>query len=197
MSVSARSTHTLNIAFMVPTEHDDWVNRLTARVSQHPFCHTEIHFESINQCFSISTVENAGLRAKSLGNPQYRILSLGVTAPEYNSCLSFCQAASTWNLQLDEMAMWRSYYGPGCCELDSRRAGKTFCSKIIAEALQYAGVREAENLNPAITTPSRLYEALHRSPRVVCASVPYKRRALAQTTVLGQGEPACVVSGMK
>lgn len=185
MSNTARTTHTLNIAFMVPTEQDDWVNRLTARVSQHPLCHAEIHFETINKCFSITTVENVGLRTKSLGNPQYRIVSLGVTAAEYNTCLSFCQAASTWNLQLDEMAMWRSYYGMGCCEPDSRQAGKTFCTKIITEALQYAGVPEVEHLNPAITTPSRLYEAVYRSPRVVCASVPFKRRALAQGCVIG------------
>jgi len=195
MVSTARTTHTLNVAFMVPTEQDDWVNRLTARASKHPVCHTEIHFETVNQCFSVSTVENAGLRAKSLGNPQYRIVSLGVTAGEYAACLSFCQAATTWDLPLDEMAMWRSYYAPGCCELDSRRAGKTFCSKIVTEALQYAGVSEVAHLNPAITTPSRLYEALYRSPRIICASVPYKRRAMAQAPVLHQGDP--LVSSMR
>lgn len=181
MTPNARATHTLSIAFMSPGEDDPWLNRLTARVSRHPLCHAEIHFETNNKCFSIVSGELAGMRAKSLGNPNYRIVSLCVTASEYNACLSFCQTAGTWELSFDEHGMWRSYYGCGCCEPSSRQAGRTFCSKIVTEALQYAGLREVEHLNPAITTPSRLYDAIHQSPRVVCASVPYKRGMLAQT----------------
>lgn len=176
----SRATHTLNIAFMLADASDHWLNRLTARVSQHPYCHTEIHFDTTNQCFSIIAGELAALRTKSLGNPNYRIVSLGVTASEYQGCLSFCEAATSWGLEFNDSDMYRSYYGCGCCEPSSRMAGRTFCSKIITEALQYGGVAEVEHLNPATTTPSRLYEAIHRSPRVVCASVPYKRGALAQ-----------------
>jgi hypothetical protein len=177
----SRATHTLNIAFMSAADSDHWLNRLTARVSRHPFCHTEIHFDTTNQCFSIVANDVAALRTKSLGNPNYRIVSLGVTSSEYHGCLSYCEAATSWGLQFDDNAMYRSYYGCGCCEPSSRMAGSTFCSKIITEALQYGGVREVEHLNPATTTPSRLYEAVHRSPRVVCASVPYKRGALANS----------------
>jgi hypothetical protein len=177
--MAPRTTHTLNVAFMLADESDHWLNRLTARVSKHPFCHCEIHFDTTNQCFSIQAGELAALRTKSLGNPNYRIVSLGVSAAEYQGCLSFCEAATSWGLGLDDHAMFRSYYGCGCCEPSSRMAGSTFCSKIVTEALQYGGVPEVERLNPATTTPSRLYDAVHRSGRVVCASVPYKRGVLA------------------
>lgn len=187
-----RTTHTLNIAFMAPGDHDHWLNRLTAYVSKFPLCHTEIHFETTNQCFSILAGETASLRAKSLGNPNYRIVSLGVTAHEYHGCLTFCQAACTWGLEFDEAGMYRSYYGTGCCEPGSRQAGKTFCSKVVTEALQYAGVQEVEHLNPALTTPSRLYEAIHKSPRLMCASVPYKRSVLAHTgSIKSIEQPPC------
>lgn len=187
-----RSTHTLNIAFMTAAENDPWENRLTARVSRHPFCHTELHFETTNQCFSIVAGELAGLREKSLGNPNYRIVSLGVSAQEYQGSLAFCEAATSWGLDLDDNAMYRSYYGCGCCEPSSRMAGRTFCSKIVTEALQYGGVAEVDHLNPALTTPSRLYEAIHRSPRVVCASVPYKRGAMAHAATVRPPEGSLV-----
>ena len=183
MHATGRATHTLNIAFVSPDDGDHWLNRLTARASTHPLCHVEIHFETTNQCFSIIADDRgASLRTKSLGNPSYRIVSLGVTTSEYNTCLMFCQTASTWGLSFDEQGMWRSYFCCGCCEPSSQQVGRTFCSKIVTEALQYAGVPEVDRLNPATATPSRLYEALYRSPRIVCASVPYKREALALAT---------------
>ena len=190
--MSQRTTHTLNVAFLAAAPDDPWLNRLTARVSKHPFCHCELHFDSTNQCFSIQEGELAALRPKSLGNPNYRIVSLGVSASEHHGCLQFCQAATSWGLSLDDHAMFRSYYGCGCCEPSSRMAGQTFCSKIVTEALQHGGVREADRLDPATTTPSRLYDALHRSPRVVCGSVPYKRCALAHGAVVHPGETALV-----
>ena len=177
-------THTLTVAFVSPDEDDFWENRLTARVSKHPFCHVELHFETVNKCFSILYGEIARLRPKSLSNPNYKIVSLGVSATEYDSCLQFCVAAETWQLEFDNAGMWRSWYGCGCCERSSREVGRTFCSKIITEALQYGNVAEAEGLNPALATPSRLYDALKGSTRIVCASVPFKRESLANHCVI-------------
>jgi len=49
--------------------------------------------------------------------------------------------------------------------------GKTFCSKIITEALQFAGSPEVRHLSPSAVTPSRLYEAVKDSERRVCHAV--------------------------
>ena len=47
------SHRVLTLAFLRPSEQDHWVNRLSARVSAHPFCHVELFFESVQQCFSV------------------------------------------------------------------------------------------------------------------------------------------------
>jgi hypothetical protein len=173
----------LTLAFLVPADDDFAVNRLTARVSTHPFCHAELFFESVNQCFSIVWGEIAGFRSKNLSNPNYRLVSLAVSVKEYDACLEFCRVASARQLRFDDGGMWRAWLPPElscgcCCSASSVVCGRTFCSKIITEALQSAGVREVQHLLPSHTTPSSLYSAIAPSSRVVCSGVPFKRQAL-------------------
>ena len=176
----------LTIAFLRAGTDDHWMNKLTSKVSTHPFCHVELFFESINQCFSIVWGETAGFRSKNLGNPNYQLVSLAVSSKEYDSCLEFCRVASSHMLQFDNLAMWRSWFPQGLvctpCDPSSQHKGRTFCSKIITEALQFAGVREVETILPAATTPSVLYQAVFSSSRVICSGVPYKRQALMRLT---------------
>ena len=166
---------TLNFAFSHPSEDDCWANKLTARVSKHPVCHIELHFDTTNQCFSISLGEKAGFRSKSLANPNYDLISLSVSCLEYESVMSFCKVSSSSELEFDDYGMWTSFFDLGCLSSDSRTKGKTFCSKIITEALQFADIPEVRHLSPSHTTPSRLYEAMCRSQRRVCNSCPFKR----------------------
>lgn len=158
------------------------MNRLTSRVSTHPFCHVELFFESINQCFSIVWGENACFRHKNLGNPNYQLISLSVSSREYDTCLEFCRRASCQSLYFDNLGMWRSWFPRplSCtyCDPSSEQKGCTFCSKIITEALQFAGVREVDFIPPSSTTPSQLYQAVFSSSRVICSGVPFKRQAL-------------------
>lgn len=179
----------LTLAFLVPTEGDHWANRLTGQVSEHPFCHAEIFFESLNQCFSIVWNETACFRSKNLSNPNYRLVSLAVAPKEYDACLEFCRSASAQNLRFDNWGMWRSWFPRAlvctCCDSSSGLRGRTFCSKIITEALQHAGVREVETLLPAATTPSHLYKAVAPSSRVICCGVPVKRQALIRLSIVG------------
>jgi len=170
----------LTLAFLKPNPLDHWVNRLTASVSEHPVCHVELFFESLNQCFSILWGGIAGFKTKSLSNPNYVLVTLSVTSREYETCLDFCRMISMQNIGFDEYGMWQSMYTSGCCSQHSQSVGSTFCSKIITEALQHASVDEVEYLVPACTTPSRLYSAIRRSRRLVCNSVPFKRQALLQ-----------------
>ena len=169
------NTHTLTIAFSRPTEKDDWVNRLTAKVSKHPVCHVELHFDLIDQCFSIVWKDKASFKAKSLANPNYDLISLSVPRVEYESALSFCKSAASSDMGFDDYGMWTSFFNLGCLVSDSRTRRATFCSKIITEALQFAGIQEVQHLRPSFTTPSRLYEAVCGSNRRVCNSCPFKR----------------------
>jgi hypothetical protein len=173
----------LTLAFLRPSPDDHWINRLAARASTHQVCHVELYFESLQQSFSIMWGETANFRAKNLSNPNYTLVSLSVSAKEYDASLEFCRSASSLNLAFDDRGMWGSWLSPvlGCsaCDATSQQRGLTFCSKVITEALQFAGVREVESLRPAAVTPSRLYECVRHSPRVACNSVPFKRQALS------------------
>ncbi len=172
----------LTLAFLQPSPDDHWMNRLTGYVSSHPFCHAELYFESIHQCFSIMWGETACFRTKNLSNPNYTLVSLGVSVKEYDSCLEYCRSVGGQNIGFDDRGMWSSWF-PSClccssCEPASQHKGVTFCSKVITEALQFAGVKEVEHLTPAASTPSRLFECVRVSPRIACNSVPFKRQAL-------------------
>jgi hypothetical protein len=172
----------LTVAFLRPGGDDHWMNQMTAKASRFPFCHVELFFEGENGCFSIVWGESVGFRPKNLSNPKYQLVSLGVSAREYNSCLEFCRSLSTQGIQFDDCGMWRSWFPQAiscvCCDGSSHKKGRTFCSKVITEALQFGGVAEVRGLVPAAVTPSRLYERLFSSSRVICCGVPYRRHAL-------------------
>ena len=172
----------ITVAFLSPFPTDPRENLLTARMSTHPFCHAELYFESINQSFSIQCDEKAGFRVKNLSNPNYRLVSLLVSNKEYDASLEFCRTVSNQGLSFDDRGMWLSWFPSllccAACQPNSQARGKTFCSKIIAEALQFAGLHEVDSLCPASTTPSDLYGCLKDSSRIACNSVPFKRQAL-------------------
>jgi len=172
----------LTLAFLVPSPDDHWMNRLTARVSQHPMCHVELYFESIDQCFSIISGEKAGFRGRNLSNPNYKLVSLLVSCREYDTALEFCRSVGNQSMGFDERGMWASWFPSfiscASCDYCSQQKGVTFCSKIITEALQFAGVHEVECIVPSCTTPSTLYASVSSSNRIACSSVPFKRQAL-------------------
>jgi hypothetical protein len=178
----ANQQRILTLAFLSPTSDDYWVNRLAAKASSHPFCHVELFFESIGQSFSIMWGEVAGFRFKNLSNPNYSLISLAVTAKEYDTCLEFCKSVASQNLGFDDRGMWASWFSStlccSSCDASSQHKGVTFCSKIITEALQFAGMVEVDKLSPGAATPSRLFEQVRGSRRLACSSVPFKRQAL-------------------
>jgi hypothetical protein len=180
------SSHVLTLGFLRPGPNDHWLNRLIATpvVSRHPFCHVELFFENQGQAFSIVWGERACLKAKSLANPQYCLISICASAGEYDKTLQFCRTLSTQGITFDDWSMTRSLCTFACLERNSQEVGSSFCSKLIAEALQFGGVSEVEDLAPASATPSRLYECFRNSPRRVCNSVPYKRQALLMNSCL-------------
>lgn len=169
----------LTLAFFSPTVEDDWMNRLVARVSKYPYCHIELYFESTNQCFSILYGGKAELRTKTLQSPCYEIVTLGVTLQEYDACLNFCRNVSKQTITFDNIGMILSWFKLGFTKKD-----KTFCSKIICEALQYAKVEEVKNRLAYGCTPSRLYGDVMHSKRRICASVPYKCEQMLKKKVI-------------
>lgn len=168
------SARNLTLAFFSPKCNEHFINRLVARASVHPYCHVELYFETTNQCFSILLGEKAELRTKTLQSECYEIVTLAVTLKEYDGCLDFCRKISRQNVTFDNVGMYLSWFMIPCLSW-SRPSDRTFCSKIICEALQSGGITEVEHRTPGLCTPSRLYQDIKDSKRRVCASVPYKR----------------------
>ena len=178
----------LIVAFLFPGGSDrQLLNRLVAGASRHKTCHVEIVFED-DMAFSIFSGSKVFFKQRSFSNPDYSLVSLSVTSAEYSSLYSFCQSAASHELGFSDVGMVLSYVQPTRCPIfntaPSVEVGHTFCSKIVAEALQFAGVPEVEHLIPCTTTPSCLYAAFMDSPRRVLSSVSYRREQLRQAGVV-------------
>jgi hypothetical protein len=165
------------------------MNRLTAGVSRHGFCHVELVFDG-GLAFSIVSDGVAGFRQRFLGNPHYELVPLAVTGGEYRGCAQFCASVHRKGLGFDSIGMYCASIHPGCCcARTSEQVGATFCSKVIAEALQFGGVREVEGLVPSGTTPSTLYASVCGSERRVCDSVRLQRPGGLQLVMQPLGPP--------
>ena len=180
----------LTLAFLFPNADDAFLNRLVAKMSKHKVCHVEIVFED-DLAFSIFAGTNVFFRPRSFSNPDYHLISISIPNAEYQSIYNFCKSAATHDIGFSDYGMYTSYLQPRGCPFlntgDSVAMGRTFCSKIVTEALQFAGNAEVEHLIPCTTTPSCLFSAFEDSQRKVLNSVPYKREQLRQTGVCVQG----------
>lgn len=170
---------TLSLAFLRPPSDDRWMNRLTAGVSKHGVCHVELIFEN-NLAFSIYHDSTPFLRQRTMSNPNYEFVSLSVSHQEYRAALQFCRSAVAEAYRFDELGMYLSVVHPGsCAHKPSSELGKTFCSKIIVEALQFADVEEVQGMCPSAATPSSLYAAVKNSQRRVCYCVRPVQKAVS------------------
>lgn len=178
----------LTLAFLMPNPTHDFLNRLVAMMSKNKVCHVEIVFED-NMAFSIFAETNVFFRQRSFSNPDYHLISISIPNAEYQSIYNFCQSTASHDIGFSDYGMYTSYLQPKGCPFlytgDSVATGSTFCSKIVTEALQFAGNVEVEHLIPCTTTPSCLFSAFEESQRKVLNSVPYKREQLRQEGVIG------------
>ena len=160
----------LTLAVLRPAPDDFLENRVTAAVSRHGVCHAELVFEN-GAAFSIYQGGVTSLRHRTLSNPNYETVTLSVSPAEYAACLQFCNHSHRQQYAFDTLGMYFAPLHPPCLSRSSAEVGRTFCSKIIAEALQFARVPEVDCLVPSSSTPSGLYASFIASPRRVCHSL--------------------------
>jgi len=173
-------------AFLFPVGWDnDWFNLFVAGISANSCCHVELVFED-DMAFSIFSQSNLFFRRRSFANPQYRLVSLSVTPEQYSKAYRFCADAVRHDIAFNEMGIYTAYMQP--CPMfytgSSQEEGMTFCSKIVTEALQAAGIKEVDDLTPCTTTPSTLYTALSYSDRKIGHSLSFKREQLRTSGAL-------------
>ena len=168
----------LTLGFLSPDPDDHPLNRLVAKVSQHPFCHVELELGD-GRAFSIFDGGTVFLRQKTFANPNYVLLSVAVTEAEHAAVSKFCADSVANKLEFDNTGMFGAYFRPRCVpNTPSLHTGKTFCSKIITEALQRGGIPEVARMNASCVTPSALYTALRGSERLSIGSVPARHQQL-------------------
>lgn len=160
----------LTLAVLRPAPDDFLENRLTAAVSWNGVCHAELVFDH-GLAFSIYQGGVTALRTRTLSNPNYETVTLSVSPAEYNACLQFCSHSHRQQYGFDTLGMYFSVVHPHCFHRSSAAVGRTFCSKIITEALQSAAVPEVDGLVPSAVTPSALYSCFIASPRRMCHSL--------------------------
>lgn len=177
----------LTLAFVRPGQDDPLLNRIVARASKHGICHTELVFED-NMSFSIFAGQCVFFKPRTLSNPNYELITLTMSHAEYNNAYAFCKQAASSDIRFTNAGMLAAYFQPRGCPCintaHSRDVGSTFCSKVVTEALQFAGVAEVEGLSPCVTTPSCLYDAVKDSPRNILCSVPFKCEQLRHSGVI-------------
>ena len=162
------NSRVVTVAFLRPVRGEDRLMDLAARVSQHGICHAELVFDG-GMAFSIYHDRPVFLCHRTFRNPGYEMVSLSVPHMEYSACAQFCSQACKEAYPFDSVGMYLATIHPGgCSDRPSSAVGKKFCSKIITEALQFAGVDEVKGLSPSAVTPSRLYAAVKDSERRVC-----------------------------
>ena len=178
----------LTMAFLFPIGSDNPpLNKLVAGICKYKTCHVEMVFED-DMAFSIFAGCNLFFKQRSFSNPDYSLISLSIPHTEYMALYNFCLSAVTHNLGFTDLGMVLSILQPTHCPFlntaPSVQVGYTFCSKIVTEALQFAGTGEVQHLIPCTTTPSCLYAAFKDSPRKIFSSVGYKREQLRQVGVV-------------
>lgn len=183
----------LTVAFLFPdSRYNPLLNTLVARISKHKTCHVELVFED-DMAFSIFAGSNLFFKQRTFNNPDYVLIPLSIPNAEYATLYNFCQSVVTHDICFTDVGMVFSYLQPKHCPFintaPSMQLGQTFCSKIVAEALQFAGTPEVEHLIPCTTTPSCLYDAFKDSPRKIMSSVGSRRDKLRQIGVVAVTTP--------
>ena len=170
----------LTLAFLHPDDDDLWINRAAALASS-GMCHVELIFDSHtlpdaskSLAFSAQAGENVRLKHKTFGNPRYEYVTLAVSADEYDKAYQSAERAHNAHLAFSDRDMTLSLVHPGgCAHVPSSALGRSFCTKIITEALQHAGCDEVDAICPSRATPGRLYEAVAKSKRRVTTCIKF------------------------
>jgi len=178
---------TIKLAFLYPGPDDPFINRLVASVSKNPVCHVELVFED-DMSLSIFKGSSLFFKKRTFSNPEYKLVAINISETQYITAYEFCKSCIQENIEFTDMGMIGACLQPKncaiCCYQPSSVTRTTFCSKIITEALQFAGVREVSHLNPCTTTPSMLLDAVSASDDCVCDTSQYRRQLLYNSDVV-------------
>ena len=153
------------VLFYKPTPSDPVLNHAVAFVNG-PFSHCEIALpERVGEApwdrvvwgSSIYQGEPVFFRPKTYQRDGYVSIALEVSFAQMNRLRAFCRYHAERKTPFSLAAMYAAFL-----PVQLFKTSATFCSKHVAEALISANVIDPDLINPALMTPSRLYQRLSR-----------------------------------
>lgn len=157
----------INVMFYTPPHTDSFLNRAVSWYDP-PYSHVELSFEDGHAC-SIFNGESVFMQQRSYANPNYDVLTIGVSHDSYLKVLTFCKKLHKQKVGFDSWGMFSSVI-PFCSQ--SPRHDATFCSRLVTEALQQASLAALEGENSVKMTPSRLHRLIKVVPDTMLDTVP-------------------------
>jgi hypothetical protein len=151
------------LLFYKPTVSDPFQNKLVSFFDG-PFCHVEMAFlerfgeelwEKDVWGSSIYQGETVFFKPKTYKRDGYVSFGIEVTVNQMHKVRSYCRQQTESKVPFCIRSMYAAYL-----PFQLMNTEATFCSKHVASALQYGGVYNNIGLNPALTTPSKLYRLL-------------------------------------
>ena len=145
---------TLRVWFYDPTaDSEGFVNKLVSRLDS-PFCHVGVQFADDRAC-SIYMGSKVVLRSRTFDSPNYVCLHMPCSDVQHTLAAGHAQhmhsqALSFSSLQMTSCFLWAP--APSSPQ-------NTFCSKLVTEILQQAGVL-GEGIDAQRTSPSALHRLL-------------------------------------
>lgn len=174
----------IHVLFLETTSKDHWLNRLTANIGGKlhgkGFCHVEICVPSSDGSHYISSSIYNGeavsmSRVKTFANPGYVVHTETISKAKLASMREIMSEYVRRQVGFDSLGMYLAIL-PFPTPL-TRGSSRTFCSRYVTELLQMAGL--VTDLDPIITTPSKLFHRLKQSVDVgTIGTVEYKRASL-------------------
>jgi hypothetical protein len=166
---------TLRVWFYDPAaDSEGFVNKLVSRLDS-PFCHVEVQLSDDRSC-SIYMGSKVLLRPRTFDSPNYSCLHVPCSDVQHTLATGHAEHMYSQGLTFSSLQMTSCFlWSPA-----SSSPYHTFCSKLVTEILQQAGVL-GTNIDAQKTSPSalhRLLEPLSQQKRVV-VKIPAAQRTMA------------------
>ena len=124
---------------------------------------------------SIYNNECVFLTPRTFSNPNYDIVTIGVSEEGYARARAFCANAHKNKVRFHTLGMFAAMLP---VQVLAHRHDATFCSRFVTEALQHAQVPGMHTENSMRMTPSRLHKLVSKQGDTMIDTVPARIQRL-------------------
>ena len=134
-----------------------------------PFCHVKAQFEDDSAC-SVYMGSQVVHRKRTFDSPNYACVRVPCTLAQHQAALRQAQELCRSGLAFSSVQMYASMMWPS----SAASASGTFCSKLVVDIMQHAGILPADILSHKVT-PSALHRLAVPLARAPVQAAPNQR----------------------